>query len=488
VQLCGTVQGSGFADRQWLVQRDGGFFQLTELLYRVAEHLDGRRTLDEIAAGVSAATGRRMSADNVRQLIGTKLIPARLVAQAPGSAPGLAPGSEGALRSPLAVNLRLGVSPRLIGPIAWVLQVLYLPPVLIAVLLVAAAAHGWLYFAHGVAGGARELRDAPGLLLLLLPLTLASGLFHEFGHAAALCYGGGRARGLGIGLYLMLPVFYTDVTDVYRLGRWARIRTDLGGLYFNLIFGLGLLALYPFTGQEILLLAVVVINLEMLYQFLPFVRYDGYWLLADLTGIPDFFSMIGPFLRSVLPVSWWRGRRLPKLKRWVAAAFAVYILVTVPLLAFLLFLLVRRTPSILTATRDSVLWQAEAFAAARVAGDTTAMALSVVHLLTLTLYTFGLLFVLFNLGRRASGALWRWSRPTPARRAIGLLVVAGVVALVGYLWAPQLQVSPEQPDRRAPIDTPGPTPTPEPPRGASPEKSRADGYAPGEQPTANGGY
>jgi hypothetical protein len=30
------LQGSGFQDRQWLVQRDGRFIQLTELLYHIA--------------------------------------------------------------------------------------------------------------------------------------------------------------------------------------------------------------------------------------------------------------------------------------------------------------------------------------------------------------------------------------------------------------------------------------------------------------------
>jgi putative peptide zinc metalloprotease protein len=46
---------------------------------------------------------------------------------------------------------------------------------------------------------------------------------------------------MGVGLYLFYPVFYSDVTDSYRLGRSARVRTDLGGVYFHLIFALGLI-------------------------------------------------------------------------------------------------------------------------------------------------------------------------------------------------------------------------------------------------------
>ncbi len=43
------------------------------------------------------------------------------------------------------------------------------------------------------------------------------------------------ARAIGAGIYLVWPSFFTNVTDSYRLSRAARIRTDLGGLYFNLI-------------------------------------------------------------------------------------------------------------------------------------------------------------------------------------------------------------------------------------------------------------
>ena len=54
-----------------------------------------------------------------------------------------------------------------------------------------------------------------------------------------------------------IPAFYTDVTDNYRLGRWARVRTDLGGFYFNLIFNLALMGVYLLTRQAFLLLAVL---------------------------------------------------------------------------------------------------------------------------------------------------------------------------------------------------------------------------------------
>src|SRR5215211_3632687 len=185
VELSGELPESGFAQRQWLAQRDGRFVQLTELLYRVAEQADGRRTLGQMAAGVSKATGRRVSAANVRQLLAGKLIPLGLVARADGTvAP---PAGGGGARSPLAVNLRLAmVSPRVVDALARACQWLYRPPILLGALLVAAAAQLWLFLVHGLAASVRAALYSPGLLLAVLGLIVVGTAFHEVGHAAAL--------------------------------------------------------------------------------------------------------------------------------------------------------------------------------------------------------------------------------------------------------------------------------------------------------------
>src|SRR3712207_6935164 len=36
-------------------------------------------------------------------------------------------------------------------------------------------------------------------------------------------------------------------------------------------------------------------------QLLPLVRFDGYHVLADLTGVPDLFQRIGTTLKSLVP-------------------------------------------------------------------------------------------------------------------------------------------------------------------------------------------
>lgn len=69
---------------------------------------------------------------------------------------------------------------------------------------------------------------------------------------------------------------------------------DLGGLYFNPIFMLALPGLYVATSNQVLLLVIAVTHLEMLEQLFPFVRFDGYFILSDLIGVPDLFARVAP--------------------------------------------------------------------------------------------------------------------------------------------------------------------------------------------------
>ena len=204
---------------------------------------------------------------------------------------------------------------------------------------------------------------------------------------------------MGVGLYLIYPAFYTDVTDSYRLGRWARVRTDLGGVYFHLIVALGLIVLSAIAGIEFLLAAVLLINVQVIRQFLPLGRFDGYWMLADLTGIPDLFSQMGPFLRGALPVLRSKGGKLPDLKPWVKAVFAIYTITTIPLLVYLFFLMIWGLPRFLATTGDAFLTQTGIASAAWSHGDALIMGLSGIQMVLLALPALGTLYLTYSVVR-----------------------------------------------------------------------------------------
>jgi hypothetical protein len=166
VELVGELQGSGFADRQWLIQRDGRYIQVSELLYRIAEHADGKRDLETIAAAVTEASPWIVSAEQVWTLIASRLVPLGIISTASSPHPTRL-GSAAAARpsSLLGFNLRVKtLSAGVIDPIAGALQVLFAPAILIPTILVLAVAHGWLYFVHGVGESISVVLSTPGLL------------------------------------------------------------------------------------------------------------------------------------------------------------------------------------------------------------------------------------------------------------------------------------------------------------------------------------
>jgi putative peptide zinc metalloprotease protein len=97
-RLAGQMQESAFENPPWLIEREGaGYVQVTELLYRIAEQADGTHTLAEIAEIVSEKTGRSVSAENVRTLVGTQLLLKGLVAAADGRVVGAGNGARSLL-------------------------------------------------------------------------------------------------------------------------------------------------------------------------------------------------------------------------------------------------------------------------------------------------------------------------------------------------------------------------------------------------------
>src|ERR687883_104518 len=80
VRLIGPMTESAFADQPWLVERNGRFLQVTELLYRIAELADGKRSLREIAHILSSTRPVAVSAEQLLPLITARLVPIGIIA------------------------------------------------------------------------------------------------------------------------------------------------------------------------------------------------------------------------------------------------------------------------------------------------------------------------------------------------------------------------------------------------------------------------
>jgi putative peptide zinc metalloprotease protein len=301
-----------------------------------------------------------------------------------------------------------------------------------------AAVDWWLFAVHGLGGGTRQVLRDPADLLVVLGLSVASALFHECGHAAGCRYGGGRPGKIGVGIYLVWPAFFTNVTDSYRLSRAGRLRTGLGGLYFNAVFMLALAGLYAATSDQLLLLVIALTHLEMAEQLLPFVRFDGYFILSDLIGVPDLFARVAPIVKSALP----GGRRDPRvtgLRRRARIVVTAWVACVIPLLMFSLGYLVLHLPAVDRALWRSASQQAHLMTAAAAGHRYALAAVDAVGIALVALSLAGSLYIVTGLARRLTALGRRWSAGRPARRlpaaAAGL---AALTALTAF-WTVQGQ-------------------------------------------------
>ncbi len=352
-ELLGHSQSSGLREPPYLIRRpDGQVVQLSRLLYLVASHAQPGRELAEIGTRAGVDLDLRITPEQVRYLLEKKLHPLGIVAGPRGEAPQLQ-----RLQPMFGLRYRVGViPPRAVDRIARLLSPLFLPPVIAAALGGLLAFDVWIVAFHGIGRSLSHLIETPSLTLLLFVLAYLSLAFHEGGHAAACRYGGGRPGAIGMGLYVVWPVFYTDVTDSYRFTRRGRLRTDLGGVYFNAIFALATGGLYLATGFAPLLLAVVSQHLLVLDQFFPWVRLDGYYVVADVLGVSDLFSRIKPVLASLLP-----GRepdiRVRQLKPWARAVVTGWVLTTLLALTGGAVLLISNAPRFTLTAWESLGYQ-----------------------------------------------------------------------------------------------------------------------------------
>ena len=436
VELLGAYRDSGYSQPPSLVRRpDGQVIQMSALLYQVTSCIDGSRDPAVIAELASADLGRMLTAEQVRYLITAKLTPLGIIAAentpaaAPVANPLLALRARGTLLPERAANAA-----------GTLLRPLFRWPVILAVTTAVLATDWWLFAVHGLGGGLQQILRDPVNLLIVLGLSLLAAVFHECGHAAGCRYGGARPGRVGVGIYLVWPSFFTNVTDSYRLSRAGRLRTDLGGLYFNAVFMLGLAGMYAATQTELLLVVIAFTHLEMLEQLLPFVRFDGYYILSDLVGVPDLFARVLPILKSALP----RGRRDPRvtgLRRRARILVTGWVACVIPLLALSLGYMLLHLPAINRALWRSASWQAHLTATAAAGHHYAIAAVDAVGAALIALSLAGTLYIMTGLARRLAVTGLRWSAGRPARRLIAAAAGLAALTALGAFWTTQGQLA-----------------------------------------------
>lgn len=270
--------------------------------YRVFHLMDGQRSMDDIWAALNAEPGDETpTQDDVLRLLST-LHAADLIQMdvSPDVAELLARrgkqvrrkwlsrmGNPLGLRFPLFdPDLLLGDlvqrSRRRLGRAAWLLWLAIVLPALALL-----PAH-W----QALSANSRDLMLAADNLIMLGLLFPLVKIIHELGHGLACKAFGGEVHETGVMLLVLYPVPYVDVSNAAAfVSKWQRALVGAAGMLAELF--VAALAFYAWLLLEPGVARGVAFNVAMLasvttlfFNANPLLRFDGYYILADLIEIP----------------------------------------------------------------------------------------------------------------------------------------------------------------------------------------------------------
>ncbi|HVW56607.1 MAG TPA: site-2 protease family protein [Rhizobiaceae bacterium] len=378
----------------------GGFMETDRATASFARLLDGRHTPE--------AAYKRLLRDFPDAPLQEAEIPFLLeelqrqgmLEESEAGPPRLMPGRR---LGPVSQRIRLGAWNSVFGWLAGHLHWLYGPLGLIGWLALIIVAGGQLWAQWPV------FRSEIGSLFTLNAILwfwlawLVSKAWHECQHGIVARLYGVDVREIGVLFILFVPLgAYVDVTGVWRLeNKWQRLHITAAGIIGEIALGAAAILLWsraePGEWRTFLqALAVATTLSTVVFNANPLMRYDGYYALVDLLGIPNLYQRgLGAIRTSV--VRWLTGTGIGQRESMTVRVYGLC----------------------------AALWR-------------ILLALSLTVVAARLAFGFGLLLGIFVLWGllvaplvRVSKIVWRLG--IEARRK-ALLHVAGVAAALGALW------------------------------------------------------
>jgi putative peptide zinc metalloprotease protein len=128
------------------------------------------------------------------------------------------------------------------------------------------------------------------LLAIVLGVTK---VMHEFGHGLCCKHFGGECHEMGIMILVLTPCLYCNVSDSWLLpSKWRRAAIGAAGIYVEIVLASICTFLWwrstPGLFHNLCLNVMFVSSVStIIFNANPLLRYDGYYILADMLEIPN---------------------------------------------------------------------------------------------------------------------------------------------------------------------------------------------------------
>jgi len=295
-----------YRGQKWYLLRNGfngRHHRFNSAAYSLIGRMDGRRTVEEIwqnaaklsvdAAPTQDEVIRLLGQLHEADLIQSDILPStmELIRQAPGQRPA---GWKSRVSNPFFMRIPLWDPDRFLKKWSFLTAPLFTRGTFILWLLIvlSALAAAIMHWPELTGSLADQLFLPRNLLQLWLVYPLVK-MIHEFGHAFAVKKWGGEVHEMGIMLLALTPIPYIDASASTSFSdKQRRISVAAMGMMAEML--LAALALWVWLNVETGLVSGLAYKVmliggisTLLFNGNPLLRYDGYYILADLIEIPN---------------------------------------------------------------------------------------------------------------------------------------------------------------------------------------------------------
>ncbi|WP_277932072.1 peptidase [Bacillus cereus group sp. BfR-BA-01361] len=262
---------------RYLIKFDNGLqLKVTESLRNLFNYMDGTTSIGDICTMVQTNHDGNITINELTELINEHLLPK-----------GVLVGSEKKASHHSAITFRIAIfHASYLKKASEYFEFLFFRGVFVLFSIFFSISLIHYFFQANTENISNTFGSVYKFTIAIL-LLLFSIIIHELGHIVAAYRYKIQPKDVGMGLYMMRPVLFVDLSDTWRLPRRQRVVIDLGGIYFELWIFILFELCYFISGFQEFFVANQFILITVLYNLYPFLQYDGFWVLTDILGIAN---------------------------------------------------------------------------------------------------------------------------------------------------------------------------------------------------------